>query len=266
MRCLVCMLVTLVATIISGAVAPEQGRRADDGLSVHRVPLDVIAVLGRLQSAGQLDKARALVDIQRKQYPWDPGLPRIGWQIAFLQGRYADIVSYTDMPHDFQIAYPFVWQTLFEGWDTRAIFYVATMNGVKTPLDPKELEAEILKEAWAKREGLPFGMVTEEGVHVDKQVLTLLLLRDSFGGSHRKLLFERAAKLAPNDTFILELKAKHLIDDGEEAQAVEMYKKAIKAKASEERVKHLRKALAEAEKLAEWRKRVGPRTDKKGGG
>lgn len=153
-----------------------------------------------------------------------------------------------------------------QGFQTSACWYIAHINGIKTDRDPEVLEAEVLKEAWAKRESLPFGMVDEDGVHVDKQVLTLLLLRDSFGGSHRKLLFDRAAKLAPNDSFILEMKAKLLLDDGEEAKAVEMYKKALKSKASKARIKYLKKELVEAEKMAEYRKVIGPRTDRKGGG
>jgi tetratricopeptide (TPR) repeat protein len=127
------------------------------------------------------------------------------------------------------------------------------------------LEKQLFEVATAQRLSLPFGMVDDEGIHIDKQVLALILLHQSYG-RNQQLLFDRAAKLAPNDTFILELKAKLLSDDGEEAKAVEMYRKALKAKASEARIKYLKKELIEAEKKAEYRKVIGPRTDRKGGG
>lgn len=246
-----------------GASQKRETGASDGGLSAHRVPRETIALIARLEHAQLLDKARSVIDLNRREFPWDPDLPQAGWRIAFLQGSYADIENYVHMPLSFQQTFPFVWQTFFEGWSTGAIFYIASLNGVKTPLKLDDLESMVMKEAWAKRETLPFGMVTEEGIHADKQVLTLLLLQDSFGGSHRKLLFERAANLAPNDTFILELKAKRLMDEGAAGGPVELldqalatYKKALKAKASKERIKHLKKEMAEAEKKVEWLKRV----------
>lgn len=205
--------------------------------------------------------------LQLAAHPGDFNLRNVAFEIAFIRADYESLRWAHALPADVLRDYPELANRAVErSWQTLACMYVAHLNGVKTGRDPEQLEAEVLKEAWSKRESLPFGMISKEGIHADKQVLTLLLLQDSFGGSHRKLLFDRAAKLAPNDTFILELKAKRLIADGEEAQAVEMYKKALKAKASETRIKYLKKELVEAEKMAEWRKRVGPRTDKKDGG
>jgi hypothetical protein len=259
--------ITILTMVYGSVSAQELNRRPPtDILAAHRVPADVVRLVSSLQNAGLFDKASSVIEVHRRNYPWDPDLPRLGLELAFLRSTYADMTGYLKMPVEFQQAFPFVWQTMFDGTRCNLMFYVAHINGIKTGRDSEALDSEVLKEAWAKRESLPFGMVDEDGVHVDKQVLTLLLLRDSFGGSHRKLLFDRAAKLAPNDSFILEMKAKLLLDDGEEAKAVEMYKKALKAKASEARIKYLKKELVEAEKLAEYRKVIGPRTDRKGGG
>jgi hypothetical protein len=261
-------LVTLVIVVCAVSFCAAQGDRKFSAFDAYQMPRGTWSILKTLTNAGEFSRARSMFRIVQGQYPWDLGLPGLGIELFFLSEEYSEIGRFLKLPEDFSAEFP-EWATMLQpsGWSVDATCYVAHLNGFKTGRDHEELEGEVLKQALNRRESLPFGMVDEEGgIHVERQVLTLLLLRDAFGGSHRKLLFDRAAKLAPNDTFILELKAKRLIADGEEAQAVEMYKKALKAKASEARIKYLKKELAEAEKMAEWRKRVGPRTDKKDGG
>lgn len=265
-----CMLLSLLLLALLTSEAQPQtysGRSQRTKIDYRPImaPNENKELAGALFEKGYFDKAQTIVSTNLQQFPGDFGLRSLAFKIAFMQERYANMLEVAVMPPDVLQTYPTAPRVISEGWHDVGCLVIAELNGVKTGRDAKHLEAALMKEAWARRESLPFGMVTEEGVHVDKEVLALLLLLDNFP-SHRKLLFERAAKLAPNDTFILELKAKRLIGEGEEAQAVAMYKKAVKAKASEERIKHLKKALAETEKLAEWRKRVGPRTDKKGGG
>lgn len=245
----------------------DRGERRDPGLSVHLAPSETRSLLHTLINASDFVRAKSTLKIALQSYPWDPSLYSLGVDLYFLSEDYGNLATCLKLPENFHRAYP-EWAPLLEpsNWKTDAICYVAHLNKVKTGRDPEAMEAEVLKQAWEQRASLPFGMIDEEGVHVDKQVLTLILLMEVVFREHYQLLFERAEKLAPNDTFILELKAKRLIIDAEEAQAVEMYKKALKAKASKERIKHLKTALAEAEKLAEWRKVIGPRKDKKAGG
>lgn len=255
----------MLALIPSGAISQtysgkNQRAKVDYGLML--APSEHRDLAHMLLYRGHLDKAQAIVTANLRQFPGDYTLRGVAFKIAFLQERYADMLEVAVMPPDVLETYPMAPRVISEGWHHVGCLVIAELNGVKTGRDAKHLEAALMKEAWAKRESLPFGMVDEEGVHVDKQVLTLLLLQDSFG-SHRKLLLERAANLAPNDTFILELKAKRLMDEGSAGgpvnlldQGLAMYKKALKAKASEERIKYLKKEMAEAEKKVEWLKRV----------
>ncbi len=263
---LACLLIGTSVHLNAQVINDRRGKASDDGLRSHFAPRETMSLLSTLIYASEFDRAKSAFKVAHQRYPWDPSLLYIGIDLSFLSHEYGSLSTYLKLPEDFHRAYP-DWGKVLEptSWRTNAVCYVAELNGFRTGRNPELLEAEVLTKAWEQRASLPFGMIDEDGVHVDKQVLALLLLRDSFS-SHRKLLFDRAAKLAPNDTFILELQAKWLVSEGEEAQAVAMYKKALKAKASDARIKHLKKALAEAEKLVEWRKIVGPRTDKKSGG
>ena len=217
-----------------------------------------------LLAAGYLKEADAVVRHYRFQFPLDYVFRKLAFEVAFLQGRYEDIPAILEVSKQVVEQYR-IHGVLFNSTTSGLAIAAVEFSGVKTGRDREVLERQLFEVAIAQRSSLPFGMVDDEGIHIDKQVLALILVHRSYG-RNQEILFERAAKLAPSDSFILEMRAKLLSDDGEEAKAVEMYKKALKAKASEARIKYLKKELIEAEKKAEWRKVIGPRTDRKGGG
>jgi hypothetical protein len=242
----------------------DRSRRIDLGLDAYRVPKETWAVLNRLVYTRKYEQARTAFKLAREQYPWDISLPSLGLNIAFLTENYSEIPGFLEAPPGFEVAFPEVAQLHRAGssWESDAMCLVAHLKGFKTRRDPAELEASVLKKAWERRAGLPFGMVDERGVHADKEILVLVLIMHQ-NREHWDLLMTRAERLAPNDTFILELKAKRLMDEGSAGgpvslldQGLAMYKKALKAKASEERIKYLKKELVEAEKKTEWLKRV----------
>ncbi len=260
------LLIVILSAYTATAQDVKVGGKNVDGTSDASIkaPVEAQERAQALLAAGFIKEANVVVQHYRSQFPLDYTFRKLAFDVAFLQRRYEEIPAILEVSVEVVEQYR-IHSVLFNSSTAMLAIAAVEFSGVKTGRDRDTLEKLILETANAQRSSLPFGIVDDDGIHLDKQVLALLLVHQRYG-RNGKLLFERAAKLAPNDTFILELKAKHLIDDGEEAQAVEMYKKAIKAKASEERVKHLKKALAETEKLAEWRKVIGPRTDKKDGG
>ncbi|MCC7435812.1 MAG: hypothetical protein IT363_14090 [Methanoregulaceae archaeon] len=261
---IVLALVFMAGSVV-GQVVKVGGKNIDPPSDASiRAPKEAQERAQALLAAGYIKEADAVIRHYRSQFPLDYLFRMLAFDVAFLQGHYEDIRAILEVSKEVVEQYR-IHSALFNSTTSGLSIAAVEFSGIKTGRDREVLEKQLVEVALARRSSLPFGMVDDKGIHVDKQVLALILVHQSYG-RNGKLLFDRAAKLAPNDTFILELKAKRLIADGEEAQAVEMYKKALKAKASEARIKYLKKELAEAEKMAEWRKRVGPRTDKKDGG
>lgn len=264
-RPVITLCLVIAATSAAGQVIQRGGKNihVPSDASI-RAPSDAHERAQALLAAGHIKEASVLVQHYRSQFPNDYTFRLLAFDVAFLQGRYEAIPELLKVSDEVAQQYP-LHTTLFSSKSYMLNIAAVEFAGYETGIAREKLEQTLLQVAQAQRKTLPFEMVDDDGINVDRQVLALLLVHTRYG-RNGKLLFDRAAKLAPNDTFILELKAKRLIADGEEAQAVEMYKKALKAKASEARIKYLKKELAEAEKMAEWRKRVGPRTDKKDGG
>lgn len=264
-RLISAMLVVVCAAQLAGAQKfSDRSQRIDLGLDAYRVPKETWTILNRLVYTRQYEQARTAFKLALEQYPWDVSLPSLGLQIAFLTENYSEIPGFLEVPPGFEVAFPELAQLQMAGasWKSDAMCLVAHLKGFKTRRDHASLEASVLKTAWERRADLPFGMVDERGVHAQKEILVLVLIMHQ-NREHWDHLMARAERLAPNDTFILELKAKRLMDKGSTGgpldpldQGLAMYKKALNARASETRISYLKKELAEAEKKAEWIKRV----------
>ncbi len=214
--------------------------------------------------AGQLDKAEAVLTVQLKQHPGDFDLRHIAFKVAFLQGKYALLEPLTQLPPSIVDEYPELRRAL-NGWIIEGGLAAANYSGLAIKADKDKLEQAVLKVAEENAASLPFEMVTEDGIHTKPEILVLTLLMRNYERNARFLL-DRIVKLAPNDTFVLELQANDYTRQQKHAKAVEFLKKSIKAKPSKERKKKLQGLLVEAEKKAAYQKVIGEVQDKKGGG
>jgi hypothetical protein len=226
-------------------------------------PEDERQAVRALYFNGEAAKAYALVQTILKSHPGDYDLRHIGFEAAFVLGRYDELEGLTHLTPEELQRYPdyefFARAT--SDWMVDGGLAVAAYSGVKVNRDRTQLDRAVMHQALAHMDSLPVEMVTEDGINTKPAVVALTLLMPTYG-QYSRVLLKRIVAIAPTDTFVLELQARDFQRQQIFAKQVEYLKKAMKApKVTKDRKKALEGLLKEAEKMAAYQKIIGPPTN-----
>ena len=227
----------------------------EDFKAKHRVlaaPPESLSLVRKTTLEGRFKEAVSIGRKVLQAHPNDVNLRRLIAEVAFLQDDYATVEEMFTMSASFRQEYPELLISLEIGSAAYMRAFVASY-GIKPSESAERLWAVVHEDALSRKSNLPFEIIDIDGeFQTDGKVIALALLADGFG-THRPIIIDKMVKLAPKDTFVLEMQAENQRRHGKVKEQIATLRRSAAA-ASKTRKKHLEGVIKQAEAEA---KRLG---------